>query len=254
MSHPFRLIYPATHSSAFAGRCAFTVMAKVPAPGRVKTRLSPPLSPEEAAGLNAVFLRDTVANLQSAAEECAADCVISYTPVGQEAGFSGILPEGTLLVPQRGDGFGERLLGTAADLLQAGFAAVCLIDSDSPTVPTGEFVRAARALLEGSSQAVLGASEDGGYYLLGLSAPHARLFGDITWSTASVAEETRERAAELGLSVLELARWYDVDDRESLARLHAEIAGAALVGYPAPHTRTFLVALETASLVGNKRL
>ncbi len=244
MSHAFRVIDPGVPYGEYAGRCALTVMSKVPAPGRVKTRLSPPLSPEQAAGLHTAFLRDTVANLQAAAQECPAEVVISYMPAGEEAGFSGVLPEGTLLVPQRGDGFGERLLLTAADLLGAGFAAVCLIDSDSPTVPTGEFARAARALLTGSAEAVLGASEDGGYYLLGLAAPHARLFEDITWSTASVAVETRERAGELGLSLLELERWYDVDDRESLGRLRAEIAGAARAGYPAPHTRAFLAALD----------
>ncbi len=253
MSHRFRIIDPAATYSEFAGRCALTVMSKVPAPGRVKTRLSPPLSPEEAAGLNTAFLRDTVANLRVAGKECAADCVISYTPIGQEAGFGGILPDGTLLVPQRGDGFGERLLLTATDLFNAGFAAVCLIDSDSPTVPTGEFVRAVQALLGGTAQVVLGSSEDGGYYLLGLSAPHARLFEDITWSTAAVAEETRERAAELGLSLHELARWYDVDDRESLGHLRAEIASTARMGYPAPHTRAFLAELDAAVPNGSKR-
>ena len=221
-------------------------MAKAPTPGKVKTRLSPPLTAGQAALLNTHFLRDTLASLGAAARECPADCVISYTPVGQEEAFRGIVPDTTLLLPQRGDGFGERLLTTAIDLFRCGFSAVCLIDSDSPTVPTAEWVRAARTLLpapgEAAHRAVLGRSDDGGYYLLGLTAPHAQLFADITWSTASVAAETAERAAALNLPVTELAAWFDVDDRDSLARLRRELAAG--IGYPAPHTRAFLSQLD----------
>ena len=245
MSHGFRVLDPGVRLAEFAGRCAFTVMAKAPAPGRVKTRLSPPLTPAEAAGLNAAFLRDTMANLSAAAQGSAAACVVSYTPVGDEELFAGILPEETLLVPQRGDGFGERLLFTVEDLLRCGFGSVCLIDSDSPTVPTGEFARAARALAEDEC-AVLGRSDDGGYYLLGVRAAHARLFEDIRWSTEVVGEQTAERARELGLRVVELARWYDVDDAGSLTRLRAEMAEDG-PGYPAPHTRRFLQQLDGAA-------
>ncbi len=238
MTHPFRILDTARPDPALAGRCAFTVMAKAPVAGRVKTRLTPPLAPEQAAELNKAFLRDTLANLGLAARELGtADCVVSYTPVGQEAAFTGILPETTLLVPQRGDGFGERLLLTAADLFACGFGAVCLIDSDSPTVPTSEFVRAARILYE--DKVVMGRSDDGGYYLLGLRAPHAALFERISWSTELVAAETAERAAEAGLVLAELATWYDVDEVRTLERLRAELAGSG-PGYFAPHTRTYL--------------
>src|SRR5271163_989068 len=139
MTHPYRMLDPSQPSPEFAGKCALTVMAKAPRPGKVKTRLSPPLSPEQASALNACFLRDTVASLRAATLSAPAEWVISYTPVGEEAAFRGILEEGALLLPQRGDGFGERLVATAEDLLACGFSAVCLIDSDSPTVPTGEF-------------------------------------------------------------------------------------------------------------------
>ncbi len=246
MSHLFRVLDPGTRSSEWAGRCALAVMAKAPVPGKVKTRLSPPLSPAEAAGLNAAFLRDTLANLRAATLACAAECVVSYTPVGQEAAFAGILPEQTLLVPQRGDGFGERLLLTARDLLACGFGSVCLIDSDSPTAPTGEFVRAAQALTTDSPGVVLGRSDDGGYYLLGLAQAHARLFDEISWSTELVGEQTAERARELRLPVTELRRWYDVDDAGSLARLREELRAGG-DGYAAPHTRAFLQALDGAA-------
>src|SRR5271170_6710421 len=143
MSHPYRILDPSYPNPEFAGKCALTVMAKAPRPGKVKTRLSPPLTPDQASDLNACFLRDTVTSLRAATPKAPAEWVISYTPIGEEAAFRGILPYGALLIPQRGDGFGERLLATAEDLFSCGFAAVCLIDSDSPTVPTEEFVTAA---------------------------------------------------------------------------------------------------------------
>ncbi len=248
MSQGFRVLDPQVRSDEFAGRCAFTVMAKAPVPGRVKTRLSPPLTPEQAAGLNAAFLRDTLENLHAAAEECGAACVVSYTPVGEEQRFVGLLPESTLLVAQRGESFGERLLFTIQDQLACGFGAVCVIDSDSPTVPTDEFTRAARALAPNEPEcAVLGRSDDGGYYLLGVRAAHARLFEEITWSTEVVGEQTAERARELDLPLIELARWYDVDDAATLARLRTELRAGG-PGYPAPHTRAFVRELDGVDL------
>ncbi len=250
---PFRILDPSAPDPAFRHRCAFTVMAKAPVPGTVKTRLSPPLTPDEAALLNTHFLRDTLASLGLAAEQCAADRVLSYTPVGQEEAFRGIAPEETLLVPQRGNGFGERLLFTAADLFRCGFSAVCLIDSDSPTVPPEEWVRAAQALLPGADEvahrAVLGRSDDGGYYLLGLTAPHASLFENISWSTELVADETEAAAAAIDLPLTRLKTWFDVDDRYSLGRLRRELSGnpsGVAQGYPAPHTRAFLEALAAS--------
>ena len=107
-------------------------MAKAPRPGKVKTRLSPPLTLDQTAALNIVFLKDTTENLASIP---GAAGLISYTPVGDEALFAGLLPGTFALVAQRGNGFGERLLAAAQDILAIGYGAVCLIDSDSPTVP-----------------------------------------------------------------------------------------------------------------------
>ena len=144
---PYRLLDPAASPDAsLHSLTALTVMAKAPRPGRVKTRLSPPLVPEQCAAINTCFLRDTTSNLAAVASAAGrAAGVISYTPVGDEALFDGLLPSGFMLVPQRGDGFGERLLTSAEDLLRCGFGAVCLIDSDSPTVPTSAYTQAVEA-------------------------------------------------------------------------------------------------------------
>ena len=246
MSQPFILLDPHQPSLDFRNRCALTVMAKAPVAGYVKTRLTPPLSPEHAARLNACFLKDTVASVADAASAADARWVISYTPAGEEAAFEDILPQGALLLPQRGNGFGERLLRTAEDLFACGFSSVCLIDSDSPTVPACTFVRAAEELAESGDRVVLGPCEDGGYYLLGLNQRHQHLFENISWSTAVVAQQTRERAKQLGLPVISLPTWYDVDEDLSLERLRRELFSPGLevtaqpVAYPAPFTRAYL--------------
>lgn len=226
--------------------CALAVMAKAPRPGKVKTRLQPPLTAEEAAALNICFLRDTTRNLAKVAGAGGAQGLVCYTPVGDEEAFDDLLPEGFALVAQRGDGFGERLHLAATDILACGFGAVCLIDSDSPTVPTEAFATAVRALQAPGDRVVLGGSDDGGYYLIGLKQAHAAPFERITWSTGSVFAETVERVREAGLELVELPVWYDVDDGATLRVLEAELleskrpAFATMDGFDAAHSREFL--------------
>jgi uncharacterized protein len=226
--------------------CALAVMTKAPQAGRVKTRLTPPLSPDEAAALNICFLRDTAAAIARIADGQRALGVGVYTPVGAEAAYAHILPKHFALVPQRGEAFGERLSAATEDLLQLGFASLCLIDSDSPTLPSDAFARATEYLSEAKDSVVLGPSDDGGYYLIGLKKLHRRLFEQIDWSTDRVLEQTIAAAREIGLPIHLLPAWYDVDDRETLARLCNELFGAngpSSDGFEAPVTYQFLSAL-----------
>lgn len=226
--------------------CALAVMAKAPRPGKVKTRLSPPLTLEQTAALNICFLRDTSRNIAEVAAEGHAAGVVCYTPVGDEAAFAGILPEEFVLIPQRGDAFGERLLAAAEDILACGFGSVCLIDSDSPTLPGAALRQAVQELARPGDRVVLGGSDDGGYYLIGLKRAHAAPFERITWSTASVYAETVERVREAGLELVELPLWYDVDDAATLRTLQRELLEgrrpgfATVAGYEAPATRAWM--------------
>ena len=212
-------------------RVAIAVMAKSPRPGRTKTRLCPPLSPEQAAGMAAAFLRDVTENVARAGRDLPIDGWVAYAPAGDEALFDGMVAPGTRLLLADGDGedapavqgFGRCLLQTVRRLLALGYTAACVLNADSPTLPTRHLTRLATLLLEGRPM-VLGAAEDGGYYALGLRAAHPRLFADIAWSSDRVAAQTRQRAAELGLPVAELPPWYDVDDRAALGRLLDELA------------------------------
>ena len=178
---------------------------------------------------------------------------IAYAPAGQEGRFDGIRPKKCQLVLADGangdapgvQGFGRVLLDATRTLLARGHAAVCVLGADSPTLPTAILVQAARLLLDGAADAVLGPADDGGYYLLGLTGPDPAPFAGISWSTGIVAEETRARIRDANLRLTELETWYDVDDPPALARLARDLSGAS-DAYPAPHTAAALVSMRLA--------
>jgi len=233
-------------------RCAMAIMAKAPSAGRVKSRLSPLLSPQEAMDLGRSFLSDMTANLAGVAQDARVDPFIAFAPAGSEAAFDAIVPPGTGFVLADGSraappgvvGLGLCLLQAAALLFDAGYGAVALLNADSPTLPTSLLLEAARLLLVPRDRVVIGPSFDGGYYLIGTRRAHTELFHAIDWSTEQVAEQTRQRALALGLEVIDLKAWYDVDDAHSLQRLLHEFALDQVAhpasAYPAPVTRAFL--------------
>jgi rSAM/selenodomain-associated transferase 1 len=240
------ILDPGLTHPAFTAKCALTVMAKAPRPGAVKTRLSPPLTLMQSAALNICFLRDTAQNIADVATSGRAAGVISYTPAGDEALFDGLLPDGFVLLPQRGEGFGARLLASAEDVLACGFSAVCLIDSDSPTLPAEVLREAVEALGRPGDRVVLGGSNDGGYYLIGLKAAHPEPFANIAWSTANAYKDTVAAIGKANLELVELPLWYDVDDAETLGILRQELlegvspSFARGPGYDAMNSRRFL--------------
>lgn len=220
-------------------------MAKAPLAGDVKTRLVPPLTAREAADLNICFLRDMAANIESVAETESVSGLVVYTPTGSESAFAAVLPGGFNLLAQRGASLGERLCNATDDLLRDGYGAVCLINSDSPTLPKSILIRAVALLAAAGDRVVLGAAEDGGYYLIGLKHAHRNLFNEIAWSTSDVLARTRQRAAEIDLPVELLPPWYDVDDAQTLNQLCEELFSTSGLNdaYPAPHTRAYLEAI-----------
>ena len=235
----YSVLHPGSSASVRAGVCALGVMTKAPEAGKVKTRLVPPLTAEEAAALNICFLRDITSSIDFAVKHAKAMGIAVYTPVGSESSYDEILPGDFAMLAQRGDAFGERLLFAAEDLFQLGFDSVCLINSDSPTVPPQVFLEAVENLSRPGDRIVLGPSDDGGYYLIGLKKLHARLFEEIDWSTEKVFEQTMERAQELNIEVHCLPSGFDVDDRATLRRLCDELL-AQSSNSMAPATQRFL--------------
>ena len=217
------------------------IMAKAPRVGEAKTRLVPPLSPEEAAALSACFIRDAAENVAAAGRQAPIEGYIALWPPDAAPELPA-LAAGTQLLPSRRGGLGASLYGAAADLCAAGYCSVCLINSDSPTLPTAILVDAARALAAPGDRIVLGPAEDGGYYLIGLKRAHHSLFENVAWSTPRVFAQTTERACELGFCPVVLPGWYDVDDLASLRRLNAELRDAdpSEGSHQARHTAAFL--------------
>ncbi len=215
-------------------RWVVAIMAKAPRAGDVKTRLCPPLTVAEAADLYRAFLLDKIEQVRSLE---AASHGIAHTPDDARAIFAELAPD-FILIPQRGGDLGRRLAATFAHFFAGGYTGVLLVDSDTPSLPTEFLLQALDVIAKPDTDLVLGPSEDGGYYLVGLRAARPELFEGVPWSTSGVLPETTRRARDLGLGVAWLPRWFDVDTGPDLERLRGSLAATA---GPAPrHTRRFL--------------
>jgi rSAM/selenodomain-associated transferase 1 len=220
---------------------ALAVMAKRPIAGRTKTRLCPPLSAEQAAALFEAMLLDT---LQLVLELDGIRLAIGITPPEAAAFFRPISPEGTLFLPVDGADLGECLDRVLSRLLLEGYGKALALNSDGPSLPLG-YLRQAIDRLDGA-EVVLGPSEDGGYYLIGLKAPQPGLFEGISWSTERVTEQTLAHAKDLGLTVALLPPWCDIDTPVDLERLQDELQ--TLPPGSLPHTRLCLGQLHRTGM------
>jgi rSAM/selenodomain-associated transferase 1 len=213
---------------------AVAIMAKAPWPGTVKTRLCPPLLATEAAALYRCFLLDKI---RAVGALTGAQPVIAYTPDDARTEFDVLDPSFTL-VPQRGPDLGARLHGILTHLLAAGHAGAMAVDSDTPTLPARFLQQAVDCLTRPGPDVVLGPTEDGGYYLIGIRRPHRELFDAMPWSTPEVLEVTLRRAAAAGLRAACLPSWFDVDTPDDLERLSKSINVDEATS--APETERFL--------------
>ena len=213
---------------------ALIVFAKAPEAGRVKTRLSPALTPADAAALYEAFLRDALDRYARLGAEAGGPAVRLYL-----AGDPGdLVPDGVSVHPQRGDGLGERMLRAFVETFAAGHNRAIVVGTDHPTLPDAFFGLTFEAL-DDPLTAVLGPSDDGGYYLLGLNDIVPDLF-DMDYSHPDVFEDTLERVMEADLTPVVLPPHYDVDDVATLRRLVEEWRGGADTG---PRTARMLATL-----------
>jgi hypothetical protein len=200
-------------------RVQVAILAKAPMPGLAKTRLMPALGPSGAARLQRQLTRQALrtaldAGLGAVTLWCAPDARHRFFRALQRT--TGV----TCLVQPEGD-LGARM--HTAFRLHCVQGPLLLIGTDCPPLTVRHLRQAARALLQGED-AVFHPAEDGGYVLVGLRRPQAALFRAMTWSTASVMSDTRERARAAGLRVRELETLWDLDVPADLARLTASEA------------------------------
>jgi len=196
-------------------RTALLVFAKRPVPGRVKTRLTPPFTPEEAAELYRRMLLDT---LVKTGQLAGLDRLLFYEQGdGTPEFFAETVGEG-VCYPQEGEGLGARLAAAFDRTFGLGYDAAAVIGTDSPHLPTTFIDRAFELLDDPGVDAVFGPTEDGGYYLLAMKCLHRELFTGIPWSTGEVLEESLSRAAAAGIATALLPVWHDVDTAADLLR------------------------------------
>jgi rSAM/selenodomain-associated transferase 1 len=198
--------------------CGIAVMAKASIPGRTKTRLVPPLTYEEAAAINTVFLKDAFANIGEASRAAPIRGFAAYGSIGEEKFFGSLAETSPGLIPAAFPDFGACLFAGIEGMLAAGCSSACVLNADTPDLPTEYLVRIARELAGGRDRLVIGPADDGGYYILGISRPHRRLFAEIDWSTERVFAQTLARAKELALEIVTLPIWSDIDDAAALRR------------------------------------
>lgn len=204
---------------------AIGLMCKAPRPGVTKTRLAATVGAKLAAALSECFLRDVAELIRRLEASHRVQGYGLYAPADAAAEITALLPASFRLAPQQGSDFSSVVHGAIAGLLEGHPAGAILINADSPTLPTAILAQAVCALRQGGDRVVLGPAYDGGYYLIGLKTAYWDLFRDIPWSTPDVRRITIERASSIGLPVVELPLWYDVDDADDLDRLLDEIAG-----------------------------
>lgn len=209
---------------------------RCPVAGRVKTRLSPPLSPEQACDLYRAFLADLGRRLERPNKYS----VTVFYEGGEPECLDGLVPARATLEPQRGAALGERLVSAFDHLLSADALSgpAVVIGSDSPDLPLSTLKRAFRKLKH--HDVALGPAADGGYYLVGLRQPQPALFDGISWGTDSVLAQTLAAVEREGLTLATLPLWYDVDSAAGLRALRESVAARRIEG------RDRLVAIERA--------
>lgn len=197
---------------------ALAVLAKAPTPGAVKTRLVPPLTPEQAADLCRALLVDQLAHLRTVAD---AALYLFFAPAAAKEQMKSLAPAGYRLIPQQGADLGARMLAVFDTLYGAGHKRIVLIGGDLAPLPE-QFLAETFAFLEAPrARVALGPSQDGGYYLIGANRPMAQLFDRMTWSHGEVLAETRRRLRALHMRYRLLPEWFDVDRPDDVARLQA---------------------------------
>ncbi len=207
---------------------ALIIFAKAPIAGQVKTRLCPPLTPDEAASLHGSFVLDALERSKTAIAKhrLPLDRYLACAPSARHVFFQ-ILEERhrVTLLDQVGENLGARMTYAFSTIFSSGYTNALLVGTDVPSLPLDTY-RDALALLA-DHDLVLGPASDGGYYLIGLKRPAPELFAHIPWSTDRVFDLTRRKADRLELKTGLLPVQRDIDTIDDLLPLIEE-AGKAV--------------------------
>ncbi len=204
---------------------SLVIFAKSPIPGKVKTRLTPYITPTEAAELYKAFIADIIGNTHKLKCE---RVTIAYTPSNAEATFHSICGQSVNYLPQKGDNLGERMKNAFKHSFDKGSKRTVIIGTDSPTLPLSYIQKAFEALKE--VPVTIGPTFDGGYYLIGLSEQNDAIFDGVDWSTSKVFSQTLTRIQTTNKQLYVLPPWYDVDTSDNLEFLRSHILSMKMSG------------------------
>jgi len=193
------------------------LFSRLPEPGRTKTRLIPALGAEGAADLQRQMTHHTLTTVQDACLRYGYEMEVRHT-ADQPQKMSDLFGTGPRYTQQGQGDLGDRLARAFRDAAEQGRDKALCIGSDCPSITQETFRETFDRLDE--SDLVIGPACDGGYYLIGMKHPMPELFRDIEWGSASVLSQTRQRAAELGLSVYLLDELSDIDEPRDLSHWH----------------------------------
>lgn len=197
---------------------AIIVMAKVPTAGNVKTRLQPFFSPEHCAALAECFLLDTVNKVSSLPTQI----IIAYSPSKERDSLQNLLPMQKTFIEQKGNNLGEKMYHAFQVAFRQNSNAVVMIGTDSPTFPS-IFIEQAFEHLK-TADVVLGETEDGGFYLIGLRTLRIEIFENVEWSSPETFRQTVRNIEKLDLKLTLLPSWFDVDLPADVERLRKDLA------------------------------
>jgi len=194
---------------------AIIVFAKAPVAGEVKTRLVPPLKPEQAALLHQKLVTRT---LKMVTKTSIAPVFLYCSPDDEHAFFQQCKNDHVLQTArQEGSDLGERMLHALKSTLEE-YRYVILIGTDCPSM-TQKYLEDAIQRLRAGSDLVIGPAQDGGYVLIGMKQAHGELFSDLLWGGDTVFSLTMEKAMLSGLEVSILDSLQDIDRPEDLKHI-----------------------------------
>jgi len=219
-------------------RSVIIVMVKAPLPGLAKTRLTPPMPQSDAASLALCFVQDVVKSALGITQ----NVIVAFTPSEGRALLKASLPDNLHWVEQQGQHLGDRLISAIAYADSFGFSPIIVLGADSPTLPPTFIQQACQMLTVGPADITLGPTADGGYYLVGIRKPEPEIFHNITWSSALTLEHTMRNIKQLGLRLVTLEQWYDVDTFADLRSLNNELRSDERSRSRAPATYSWLLA------------
>lgn len=193
-------------------------MAKAPIPGSVKTRMVPPLTNEQAAELCRALLLDQLEHLSALVD---IDLYVAFSPEEAEPLIKSVLPASYKSFPQQGEDLGARMNRVLDELWRRGHSNAAIIGSDVAAPPLKYLYDGFEQLSSPRQRVVLGPSQDGGYYLVGMNRPTPEIFSEMTWSHDQVLTQTTARLTRLGVAFTLLPDWFDLDTIDDIDLLRS---------------------------------